>query len=678
MKLPALTASILLLWLSTSAIATENDEESTILTSTGRNLRSNHKQQQQRRTEHVEHRVWVQYKDGAHDACMHSMEAFTSTTSSSGGELLPPVTMHYDFAESNSFVVTATDEEIEMLQADPAIESIELDVEKYLMHAIEEEHVEERELQQQADTIPYGIRMVQADQAWEQGVTGSGVKVCVIDSGIDSTHEDFVTNRLSGFQQSNSYPWQQDGYGHGTHVSGTIAAARNNGRGVVGVAPDAEIYTIRVFGDRGGDYIWTSGLVNAVNQCKAAGAKIVNLSLGGGGSNAENRAFERFSQEGMLIVASAGNDGDTSYSYPASYNGVVSVAAVDSNKNVANFSQKNNRVDLAAPGVSVLSTVPMQQGEYGRKSGTSMASPHVAGVAALLLSFKPDATAAEIRDAMQQSTEDLGSSGRDNSYGDGLVLAMRALEVLNGGPLSDTEQEPTTPDPTTPEPTDPEPTDPDPTTPTLGSCDSGEIFIEIKLQTDNYAAETYVALTSSDGASLVTGTDLDNNRAYTASRCAPANDCYTFSITDSEGDGICCGYGQGSFEVIVEGQREGGGGDFGSENSVSFGQCAPPSVDVGLFVRTDAYPEDNRVTLTDQSTGERLWDFGFSLANRNSRGTKSVDPRGCYVFEITDGYADGMCCQYGSGGFQLSYDGVAVKTGTEFGSGVSYALGEGC
>jgi subtilisin family serine protease len=208
MKLPALTASILLLWLSTSATATENDDESTIPTSTGPHLRSNQKQKQMEPQglassvplKDVERRVWVQYKDGAHDACMHSMEAFTSTTSSSGGELLPPVTMHYDFAESNSFVVTATDEEIEMLQADPAIESIELDVEKYLMHAIEEDHVEERELQQQADTIPYGIRMVQADQAWEQGVTGSGVKVCVIDSGIDSTHEDFVTSRLSGVQ----------------------------------------------------------------------------------------------------------------------------------------------------------------------------------------------------------------------------------------------------------------------------------------------------------------------------------------------------------------------------------------------------------------------------------------------------------------------------------------------
>jgi hypothetical protein len=220
---------------------------------------------------------------------------------------------------------------------------------------------------------------------------------------------------------------------------------------------------------------------------------------------------------------------------------------------------------------------------------------------------------------------------------------------------------------------------PSPTPPTAPrSCGSGEIFIEIELQTDDYAAETSLALTRSDGTVLVTGTDLDNNRAYSSRRCEPANDCYTFTITDSVGDGICCGFGQGSFEVNVGGQRVGGGGDFEFENSVSFGQCTPPSVDVGLFLRTDAYPEESRVALTDQSTGERLWSFSFPEANTNYGATVSVDPRGCYVFEVTDTYADGLCCQYGSGKFDLSYDGPVVKSGAEFGSSVSYALGEGC
>jgi serine protease len=156
---------------------------------------------------------------------------------------------------------------------------------------------------QQSEYIPYGITMVQADQVWDQGVTGSGVKVCVIDTGIDQDHEDFVTDRLTGLESS-SNPWQRDRVGHGTHCSGTIAAARNNG-GVVGVAPDAEIYTVRAFGDRGG-WIYASGLLDAVYQCQAAGAKIVSMSLGGVGySDSENLAYRMLFEEGVLLIAAA-------------------------------------------------------------------------------------------------------------------------------------------------------------------------------------------------------------------------------------------------------------------------------------------------------------------------------------------------------------------------------------
>jgi serine protease len=663
MKLPNLTTSLLLLWMSTTAAATSPDDETA--PSTGRHLRSDQKQRRQANMVPVEdspRRFWVQYKDGHHDACVQSMEAFTSTKSRSGGDL-PPVAMHYDFGESNTMVVSATDEEIEMLKADPAVEQVEPDVERYLQHLPDSVKEYPRQLQQ-GENIPYGISMVQADQAWDQGVTGSGVKVCVVDSGIDQTHEDFVTDRLTGLESS-SNPWQRDGLGHGTHCSGTIAAARN-GRGVVGVAPDAEIYTVRVFSESGG-YIYSSGLVDAVNRCKAVGANIISMSLGGSDSSSfENDAFERLFQEGVLIIAAAGNDGSTRYSYPASYDVVVSVAAVDSSKRVTDFSQKNNRVDLAAPGKDVLSTFPMDgsceicqrenPAKYGTISGTSMATPHVSGVAALLWSYKPNATTTQIRDAMLQSAQDLGSSGRDNSYGNGLVLAMAALEVLNGGPISDPGQGPTPP----------------------GDCGSGEIYVYIKLKTDDYASETYLALTRSDSSAVLTGSDLANDQEYMAQRCLPANDCYTVTITDSVGDGICCGYGQGSFEVNVEGQRVGGGGDFGSEASVSFGQCAPPSVDVGLALRTDGYPEETTVTLTNQSTGERVWNSSFAEANRNYNLDVNVDPRGCYLFEVTDSYADGLCCQYGSGGFDLSYNGAVVRSGGSFGSSVRYALGEGC
>jgi hypothetical protein len=207
-------------------------------------------------------------------------------------------------------------------------------------------------------------------------------------------------------------------------------------------------------------------------------------------------------------------------------------------------------------------------------------------------------------------------------------------------------------------------------------CGNDEIFVEIKLKTDNHAAETSLALTRSDGSAVTSGRNgSENNRAYTLWYCVPANDCYTVTINESEGDGMCCGYGQGSFEVNVEGQRIGGGGEFGFQDSVSFGRC---SVEVGLSLRTDGYPEGTRVSLTNQSTGERLWSYSFSKANTKYRAFASVDPKGCYVFEVTDSFADDLRWKFGSGGFDLIYDERVLQSGTSFGSCVSYNLGEGC
>jgi hypothetical protein len=214
-----------------------------------------------------------------------------------------------------------------------------------------------------------------------------------------------------------------------------------------------------------------------------------------------------------------------------------------------------------------------------------------------------------------------------------------------------------------------------------GDFGNGEVSVEIKLKTDDHAAETSLALTRSDGSAVITGSnqgsnEAGNNRAYMAWRCVPANDCCTFTINDSGGDGICCGYGQGSFEVNVDGQRVGGGGEFGFQDNFSFGRC---SVEVILSLRTDGNPEDTKVTLTDQSTGERLWHYSiFPKANANYSVFGSVDPKGCYVIEATASIAVGLRWEFGSRGFDLLYDELVVQSGTSFGSGVSYGFGEGC
>ncbi|NLD45283.1 MAG: S8 family peptidase, partial [Chloroflexi bacterium] len=259
--------------------------------------------------------------------------------------------------------------------------------------------------------------------------TGAGRTVCIIDTGYQQSHED-LPDAAGGYSQVDA-SWSTDGYGHGTHVGGTIAA-QNNGLGVVGVTPGTVgLYIIKIFNDSGR---WTtsSDLVDALNRCVAAGSNVVSMSLGGGSyvSN-ENAAFAAAYAGGVLSVAAAGNDGNTSYSYPASYASVVSVAAVSSSKTLASFSQRNDQVELAAPGVSVLSTYPPNG--YAYMSGTSMATPHVSAVAALIWSANPSWSAAQIRGAMQATAEDLGAAGRDTSFGYGLVRAKLALDYLGGG-----------------------------------------------------------------------------------------------------------------------------------------------------------------------------------------------------------------------------------------------------
>lgn len=206
--------------------------------------------------------------------------------------------------------------------------------------------------------------------------------------------------------------------------------------GVIGVLPSAQadVHIVKIFNDAG-NWTYASDLIDGIQSCKDAGAKVVNMSLGGSSSSqTEQTAMTNFYNSGMLLIAAAGNAGNTSLSYPASYNAVVSVAAVDSNRNLASFSQRNAQVELAGPGVAVNST--WNNGGYNSISGTSMASPHVAGVAALVWSNHPQCTAAQIRSALQVTAQDRGTAGRDNSFGFGIVQAKAAVDYLTANGCS--------------------------------------------------------------------------------------------------------------------------------------------------------------------------------------------------------------------------------------------------
>nr|WP_305885105.1 S8 family serine peptidase [Pleionea sp. CnH1-48] len=282
--------------------------------------------------------------------------------------------------------------------------------------------------------------MVQGDKVSDANT--ASVKVCITDTGYDRNHEDlrpYNGSNISGSDNTgtgyDTGDWYNDGHGHGTHVAGTIAAIGNNGVGVVGVNPSDQVglHIVKVFNDSG-NWAYGSDMAVAVEQCINSGAKVISMSLGGGGqSSSERAAFQDAYDNGVLLIAASGNDGTASgndaFSFPASYDMVMSVAAIDRNKNVANFSQKNSQVEIAAPGVNVNSTLPGNR--YAAWSGTSMATPHVSAVAALVWSHFPSCTNADIRQALNATAQDLGANGRDQAYGFGLVQAKSAYDYLN-------------------------------------------------------------------------------------------------------------------------------------------------------------------------------------------------------------------------------------------------------
>ena len=207
-----------------------------------------------------------------------------------------------------------------------------------------------------SQTVPYGIVLTQADQL--TGTPAWTPKVCIVDSGIDGTHEDLAGNTMAGKNLTTSGTWNSDEGAHGTHVAGTVAAL-NNSLGVVGVNGNKQVslYISKVFDASGSAS--ASTITKGITACGRAKANVVSMSLGGSGaSQTEKRALDKLHAKGVLLIAAAGNAGTTAISYPAGFPNVMSVAAVDANKAWATFSQFNADVEIAGPGVAVLSTVP--------------------------------------------------------------------------------------------------------------------------------------------------------------------------------------------------------------------------------------------------------------------------------------------------------------------------------
>jgi len=317
-------------------------------------------------------RVWVQFSPGTKGVVEKVLK-------NSNAEL------HYTFDELDAFAVTLPASALNGIQRNPNVILVEEDSLRYPVAIMPSNSYEPSTVQ----TVPYGIDMVQARDVWDvnrDGVidtnapTGNSIKLCIIDSGLLTTHEDIVGVSAEGLPTNIDVgDWTSDGGGHGTHVAGTITAV-NNSLGVVGVMPGTgNLLIMRVFGDDG-LWAYSSTLINAANLCRDNGAKVISMSLGGSKSNRlEQRGFDTLYNQGILSIAAAGNGGTSAYSYPASYSSVVSVAAIDENKVIADFSQFNDQVELAAPGVGVLSTVPWIDTSTVTVDGVTYSGFHIEG-----------------------------------------------------------------------------------------------------------------------------------------------------------------------------------------------------------------------------------------------------------------------------------------------------------
>jgi thermitase len=273
----------------------------------------------------------------------------------------------------------------------------------------------------------WGPKKIEAESAWDTMIGLSSILVAIVDTGIAYTHADLTTNYVSlGYDWVNEDANPMDDNGHGTHCAGIVAAQINNSIGIAGLA-QVHIMTEKVLDSGGwGYYSWVSqGIIHATDQ----GAKIISMSLGGSSdSQALHDAVKYAYDHGVLIVAAAGNTATDEKHYPAAYDEVIAVTATDSSDNLASFSTFGDWVELAAPGVDIYSTYPSNS--YTYMSGTSMACPHVTGVAALTWSLFTNYTRDQIRKLLRRSTDDLGETGFDRYYGYGRVNARRALQGL--------------------------------------------------------------------------------------------------------------------------------------------------------------------------------------------------------------------------------------------------------
>ncbi|NLK52571.1 MAG: S8 family serine peptidase [Syntrophomonadaceae bacterium] len=274
----------------------------------------------------------------------------------------------------------------------------------------------------------WGLKNIMAEEAWAiLPPLNKSVVVAVIDSGLETTHFDLVNRIADGGYNFFSYNSNfNDTNGHGTAVSGVIAAETNNGVGIAGVVGGLDVKLLPLKTADNNGYSQLSDVIRAIDYAIEKNVDAINISMGSSNySDIENAAVQRAIQNGIVVVAAAGNEGAFTYNYPASYDGVISVGSIASNNVVSEFSNYNDKVDVVAPGEKIYSC--HRNNSYTSLDGTSFSAPIVSGVAAILKGIDPSLRPDQILAIIQNSAVDLGPVGRDNRYGYGAVNLYQAV-----------------------------------------------------------------------------------------------------------------------------------------------------------------------------------------------------------------------------------------------------------
>lgn len=271
----------------------------------------------------------------------------------------------------------------------------------------------------------WALQMINADYAWEHETYGNEVRIAVIDSGCYA-HDDLKDNLVTGLNVFDGSTDVTDNNGHGTHVSGIIAASVNSS-GTVGVAPKVKLVPIKAFDPSYSTQY--SHLIKAINAAvDDFDCQVISMSWGAASNTALKSCINHALENNVILVAAVGNNEGTTIKYPAGHSGVIGVTSINADKTKSGFSNYNTSVMIAAPGMQILST--SKDGSTTLLSGTSQAAPHIAGIAALALSAKPDLTNTEFTALLTETAEDLGSTGYDTTFGYGLANVQALMDKL--------------------------------------------------------------------------------------------------------------------------------------------------------------------------------------------------------------------------------------------------------